>query len=234
MAIRNDLTGQKFGRLTVLGLDLDNKSKNRRWICQCDCGTIKSIQGCNIKSGLTQSCGCLHKEKISKNLVGQKFGKLTVIKDSEKRTKDRGIIWECQCECGNITYVSTNNLIQKYTFSCGCLKQSHGEFIIEKLLQENNISYKKEYVFTDLKSPKGQFLRFDFAILNENNEVVKLIEFDGETHHLQSEGGWNTREKIEYQQKLDEIKNQYCEINNIKLLRIPFEKRYNLTIGDLI
>ena len=44
-----------------------------------------------------------------KDLVGQKFGRLTVIKDSGER-KDNRIIWECQCECGNIVYHSTNNL----------------------------------------------------------------------------------------------------------------------------
>jgi hypothetical protein len=52
----------------------------------------------------------LHKEKISHALIGKKFGKLTVIKDTGKRTNSRGIIWECQCDCGKITEVSTNNL----------------------------------------------------------------------------------------------------------------------------
>ena len=47
--------------------------------------------------------------------------------------------------------------------SCGCL-QSQGEFIIEKLLQENNIYYIKEYSFNDLVGLKGGHLRFDFAI----------------------------------------------------------------------
>lgn len=38
-----DLTGQRFDRLTVLRPDLEKKTKNKYWICQCDCGTIKSI-----------------------------------------------------------------------------------------------------------------------------------------------------------------------------------------------
>ena len=162
-----DLTGQVFNRLTVLKLDTERKSKNKYWICQCSCGNIKSIQHSNLISGLTQSCGCLHKEKISHTLIGQKFGKLTVIKDTGKRTNNRGIIWECQCDCGKITEVSTNNLKQNNTMSCGCMKQSHGEYLIETIHKTNNIKYKKEYVFLDLLSPKNGYLRFDFAILDD-------------------------------------------------------------------
>lgn len=82
--------------------------------------------------------------------------------------------------------------------SCGCLKQSQGEYIIENILKKNNISYKKEYVFSDLLSPKNGYLRFDFAILDDNNMVKKLIEYDGETHSTNYIGGWNTKEKIMY------------------------------------
>lgn len=58
---KEDLTGQIFGRLTVLGKDPDN---SENYICQCSCEnhTIKSIYGYNLTKGLTQSCGCLQKE----------------------------------------------------------------------------------------------------------------------------------------------------------------------------
>jgi hypothetical protein len=57
-----DLTGQRFGRLIVLG-----PTKNRRWAavlwcCRCDCGKTKEISGCSLTRGLTKSCGCLRKE----------------------------------------------------------------------------------------------------------------------------------------------------------------------------
>ena len=128
MPKKENLIGLKFNLLTVLYEDPENSQKV---ICQCECGNIKSVRKTNLKSGGTKSCGCLHKSKISHNLVGKRFGKLLVIKDSQKRTRDRGIIWECKCDCGNYTEVSTNNLISKNTFSCGCLKSSHGEFLIE-------------------------------------------------------------------------------------------------------
>lgn len=62
------------------------------------------------------------------------------------------------------------------TVSCGCKHMSIGELNISKILKENNISFIQEYVFNDL--PKS---RFDFAILM-GDEVVLLIEFDGEQH----------------------------------------------------
>lgn len=60
---------------------------------------------------------------MKNNLVGQKFGRLTVIKDSNKRTSSGAIIWECQCECGNITYVNKSKLTSGNTKSCGCLRK---------------------------------------------------------------------------------------------------------------
>lgn len=81
--------------------------------------------------------------------------------------------------------------------SCGCKKSSNKEKIIEDILKENNIQYKREYVFKDLKSPNNGYLRFDFAIF-ENNSLKYLIEYDGETHSLDCIRGWNTKEKILY------------------------------------
>ena len=71
-----DLTGQKFGRLTVIGRDIqrdkkefkDEKHHSVHWLCKCDCGnpTIKSVVGYQLKSGKTQSCGCYASEQIAK------------------------------------------------------------------------------------------------------------------------------------------------------------------------
>ena len=68
-----DLTGQKFGRLTVINRDLERDEKELRqgkrrgnvhWLCRCDCGNEKllSVTGWQLKSGHTQSCGCLNSE----------------------------------------------------------------------------------------------------------------------------------------------------------------------------
>lgn len=78
MGVVKDLTGQQFGRLTVLGLgeQLVSKSGKRqnRWRCSCSCGSGKIIQalGYNLKNGNTSSCGCLQLEKVSE--TGKKTG----------------------------------------------------------------------------------------------------------------------------------------------------------------
>lgn len=62
-----DLTGKRFGRLTVLGIDEKNEKKWIQWLCKCDCGNIKSIHGQSLRRGLTKSCGCYNLEALSKN-----------------------------------------------------------------------------------------------------------------------------------------------------------------------
>jgi len=54
------------------------------------------------------------------NLKGKKFGKLKVVEKTEKRQRGY-VIWKCLCDCGNITYVTSNNLKHNLTRSCGCL-----------------------------------------------------------------------------------------------------------------
>lgn len=60
-----DITGQKFGRLTVISLEKERKNRQTQWLCECDCGNKKIIYGSLLKNGKTKSCGCLHREKVS-------------------------------------------------------------------------------------------------------------------------------------------------------------------------
>lgn len=63
-----DLTGQKFGRLTVLERAGSDKKKNATWRCKCDCGKEKVIIGESIRHGKTTSCGCILAEFNSNRL----------------------------------------------------------------------------------------------------------------------------------------------------------------------
>lgn len=62
-----DLTGQKFGRLTVLER-VENKGKRTYWKCLCDCGNETIVWADNLRRGLQKSCGCLYAEKIAKGI----------------------------------------------------------------------------------------------------------------------------------------------------------------------
>ena len=64
-----DLTGRKFGRLTVIERAEDHIQPNGKhqiqWLCKCDCGSEVIVRGSNLKNGNTKSCGCLQKEMTS-------------------------------------------------------------------------------------------------------------------------------------------------------------------------
>lgn len=63
-----DLTGRKFGLLTVVGLK-DTDTRKTYWICQCDCGNIKDVRSDSLLSGAIKSCGCLKKKQDRINLT---------------------------------------------------------------------------------------------------------------------------------------------------------------------
>ena len=64
----HDLTGQRFGRLTVIGVD-DRNTRKTYFYCECDCGTVKSIRADSLLAGRIRSCGCLHKEVAKENVM---------------------------------------------------------------------------------------------------------------------------------------------------------------------
>lgn len=219
-----DLTGQRFGRLIVIKRDISKPKGHGKpvyWICKCDCGTIKSVKACHLKDGSIQSCGCLHKEIVSKiftkDITNQKFDYLTAIKplyvNNHKET-----VWLCECDCGNLCEKSIGELNDDRRIKhCGHLfVKSVGEEKIKDILDKNNISYKREYSFPDLKGDKLP-LRFDFAIFDKNEKLAYLIEYNGIFHYKEIEG-FSTKENLEKQQKYDKLKKDYCSRKSITLL----------------
>lgn len=64
-----DITGKRFGRYVVLRFAGKNKHNQSTWLCRCDCGREKVVQGLALKSGRTKSCGCLSAEKRRAKLI---------------------------------------------------------------------------------------------------------------------------------------------------------------------
>lgn len=148
MGKRIDLTGQKFGRLTVIGYSHSDHNNKSYWACVCECKNERKVQTSMLRSGRTRSCGCLQREKASKsiqdlikrdfdNLTGNKYNRLTVIKYIETKHSHR--IWECRCDCGKITKVREQNLKRGTSKSCGCYNREqsslkhkkHGQSFID-------------------------------------------------------------------------------------------------------
>ena len=225
----NWLVGKKFGKLTVLkNLHKTAKDRSRTWECQCECGNICQASTQALTSGHKQSCGCLKDERII-DITGKKFGKLTVLQiDPSTKGIDTPLKWICKCDCGNIVSINSYNLRNGKTQSCGCGPSSIGEANIRDILNKNNISFISEYT-----SPSLNKKRFDFALLNQKKEIVRLIEFDGEQHYTDKQGLWNSEETLQDIQNRDKEKNQWAKEHNIPLVRIPYWERDNITL-DLI
>lgn len=124
---------------------------------------------------------------------------------------------DCICEKNHKFKISLENL--KAGKWCRKCKISRGEKIIKEFLDKNNIIYIEQYFFPDLKGIKFPLL-FDFAIFYNNN-LVCLIEFQGEQHYrpyrIQSK---NIIKKFESTKKNDILKKEYCKKNNIELFEI--------------
>lgn len=108
-----DLTGQRFGFWKVLNKKEKNKSGQTQWLCECDCGTQKTVTSNSLRTGNSTSCGCNH----APNLENKKFGKLTVIRADHSKNKRQ---WICKCECGNLFITNTYKLRNGNITSCGC------------------------------------------------------------------------------------------------------------------
>lgn len=222
---KNDkkIVGKKFNHLTVL--QRDNTFKTIHYLCKCDCGNIVSVSKTKLISGEKTNCGCLENKGRYEDLTGQKFGKLTPLYYTQ--TKNKKAYWMCQCECGNQKEISAEAMKRGNTMSCGCMKQSHGEYIIENLLKENNIFYEKEFRAFKYED-SGVYARFDFCIDNKY-----FIEFDGRQHIESNNRWWNSPELVEKQKRHDTIKNEWCKKNNIPLIRIPYDHIKYIKLEDL-
>jgi hypothetical protein len=128
-----DKTGMTFGSLTVVSR-AENKGKQVYWNCKCSCGKEICVRGdrlteSQVDGNGSPSCGHVRIERAvaatKKDLLNQVFDRLTVIKETNKRSNNGSVIWLCKCSCGNLTEVSTDMLLRKEnpTRSCGCLQR---------------------------------------------------------------------------------------------------------------
>lgn len=230
---KNNVIGQKFGRLTIKKF-VGIKNQEAIYLFDCDCGNSIECSMHSVKCGNTRSCGCLlseFRDSTKCDLIGKRFGKLVII-SFYGINKYGGTDYLCLCDCGNLIIVSRNSLLTGNTKSCGCIS-SVGQNYIKSILDYNEISYETEYTFPELVTDKNGHLRYDFAIFNNCEQIIRLIEFDGLQHNKPYKyfGG---EEKFFEVQHHDLIKNQYALSHNIPLVRIPYSKRDSITLDDIL
>ena len=221
----DDLAGKKFGEVIALRPIDSAKSRQKIWECLCSCGSHCNFRSDILKTGKHIQC----KNHIVSTIVGETYGKLTVLK---YLGKDRyRHMFLCSCSCGSVVSVSMGNLRSGHTVSCGCVKTSFGEDDIQRIFIENSIEYMKNKSFDGCRFPDTGYMGyFDFYLPKQN----LLIEFDGKQHFEYSGVGWDVEDNYISTHNRDLFKNKWAWDNKIRLKRIPFTERTSLTLDLLL
>lgn len=112
-----DLTGQKFGKLTVVER-VGSRKGSVTWRCTCECGGEAIVTSNCLRTGSTKTCGC-SKRFIE---VGETYGRLTVLERLNERTNSKRIMYLRKCSCGNAVKRTVTNILGTKVPSCGCVQ----------------------------------------------------------------------------------------------------------------
>lgn len=178
-----DLTGQSFGRLTVLSRYVGEGPKythDCHWTCICQCGMTHVVKSTHLKNGTTRSCGCLNKESASKmatkrreNLHGKRFGKLVVVNYAGYSIGNRPRnVWRCVCDCGNEIVVMAQSLKGGLTTSCGCYRR---EVVKQNTITHGQSNTKAYHAFRTRKRKENKCV-LDAAWTLEMENFLRRIQ----------------------------------------------------------
>lgn len=116
-----DITGQKYGLLTAVESVGKGAHSCYNWLVQCECGKQRIVSMGHLRSGNVKSCGCLLKASFI-DITGQRFGRLTAVRQLTDGSRKRKAKWLFQCDCGKEVVSTANAVHTGNTQSCGCLK----------------------------------------------------------------------------------------------------------------
>lgn len=188
------------------------------------CGYEYKTSLSHIICGDTGCRKCLHKSITMKHeefidRANKLLPELEIISKYTGRSKK--VRYICKV-CGLNHSVYANNLLRGY--GCPICNVSKGEKKCKKYLDEHNIKNIPQYEFEGLVGIKGKNLRYDFGITDDNEMPICMLEYDGIFHYEKQydDDGYETI------QIHDKIKNNFCERNNIPLIRIPYWEYDNI------
>lgn len=109
------VTGAKYGRLEIISLSHQDKRWRKHYLCICECGNKKTIQGSLLTSGNTKSCGCLSKDARKKFILPNDKAVINqIILQYKRHAKNRGINFELQ-------YETVEKLVRGSCYYCGVI-----------------------------------------------------------------------------------------------------------------
>lgn len=192
-----------------------------------ECGKEWKVEPNRLINGRTCSgCNKIARDKKNRENFLKKIELLaydiTII--SEYQSVYKPITYICN-KCGNVYTISYAGNLLKRKPPCNYCNKSLGEGIIGDWLENHHIEYIRECVFD--KCIYKENLHYDFYLPNEN----MAIEYQGEQHYfpVNFKGGkHNPTEEFKNNQIRDNIKREYCQNHNIKLVEIPYFEKNNI------
>ena len=208
------------------------KGVNNKIKIRCPCGNTFKTTLNNFKRQNKRKC-----DDCNSNLLDYGDVKQYIESNSNCKllsTEYKGIDKRMKflCECGEVFETSLNSFKhanKRQCYICGNATSSRERETL-KYLKDKRINFLSEYSFSDCRNIHP--LPFDFAIFNDDKEILFLIEIDGEQHYYPVNFG-GCSDQIATKQHLkakrnDRIKSRYCKSHNIPLLRIPYWEFKNI------
>ena len=223
MAKAINLTGMKFGRLTVIKR-VENRGRNACWLCECDCGNTYVGRADHLKNGNTKSCGCLNSEVSSKRMKklnveqwqNEDFKEMQREKMRKQFTGNKNPNYR-----GNITPIAKhlrerqknwfNDCKQQTNYKCQLTNRNSRELHTHHLLSFNIIvdQAHKEYNII-VKETVSEYTNKELELLenyvdtwhkNNNNAVVLCKEVHNLFHKLYGKGNNTPEQYIEFKER---------------------------------
>jgi len=192
-----DITGKRFGKLTIMKRSGTYRGGATLWDAYCDCGNIITVAKNNLMTGNTKSCGCLvHKQAYNNiNRAGQRYGMLTVIR-REKSMDKRRSAWLCRCDCGNEKIIKSASLKTSFggVKSCGCLRHIAPRGKDSHAYKTGYHKTHGGYIATKGEDRSGKWTDRPFHVLVMEKQIGRHLSSHETVHH---KNGIRTDNRIE-------------------------------------
>lgn len=185
-----DISGGKYGRFRVIRRNFPNYRGSAMWRCICECGEIRIVNGCSLRSGNSSSCGCLKREKISKSHLKHGFNTRRLRTPIIKKTYDAWI--EMKRRCYNDKCANFKNYGGRGILVCDRWKQNFNNFLSD-MGKPPSLSHSLDRIDNNgIYEPKN--CKWSTRMQqNSNTRRNRFITIDGQTFHVME---WSRRSGI--------------------------------------
>ena len=182
-AVSYDLTGKKYGELTVL-----HKAENQRknggvwWSCLCSCGNHYDVPATLLTTGKRTNCGGkIHPKNYSNtDITNRRYHSLVAQYPLNERNNKGAVMWHCICDCGNEIDVTYNNLLYGNMKSCGCQKKENDKKLQSTLTHLAGTSID---MLRSKKIPSDNTTGYKGVYIIRGKYVAKIV-FRGKAYYL--------------------------------------------------